>query len=761
MRVLVADDDAAGRYLLESVLRSAGHEVVSACDGVEAMKKAREVKPDAIVTDVLMPRMDGYKLCVRLKNDPGLRDVPILVYTASFGDPADQRFALSLGVESFLVKPQDPEVLIAEVGRLLEKGGGGRGSSPAPDEPGMLQEYGERVSQKLYQKLIEVEHANAELQAAMTRLNQEVDAKSALVKELSRVVAREQETLEALVVSQERYGAAIRGANDGIWDWNLDTGEFFGSPRFRAVLGMRDEDPLLSAEHWLERVRDEDIERLRIEIDLHLRGLTPHFESEFRVSAPDGSARWLLGRGQALCRDDGSPYRIAGSISDVTDRKRQEEQLLRHALYDGLTGLANRTLFMDRMSFLDSRRQRHAGYGYAVLFVDLDRFKNANDSLGRDAGDRILVEVAQRIAGCARSGDTIARFGGDEFVILLDEVSDLAEAHRCARAIHQALMTPVIKGDQEVYTSASVGIAMSRDGQSADGLLQDVEAAMYRAKEAGRARSEVFDEQMHEHAIMVLEVEAQLRRGLERGEIVAYFQPVVSLATGAISSFEALARWEHPDRGLVAPGDFIPVADESGLIVPVGLAIMRDACREAVAWATAGGPTVRVSVNISARQFAEPDLLASVEQILAETGIAPDRLILELTESVVMTDPERAAATLDALHRLGLDLAVDDFGTGYSSLSYLKRFPFNSLKVDRSFVMDIPRDADDMTIVEAVVGLAHSLHMTVTAEGVETSEHLGFLRGLGCDEVQGFLASMPVPADEAARMIRDDVRLLP
>jgi diguanylate cyclase (GGDEF)-like protein/PAS domain S-box-containing protein len=746
VRVLVVDDEESGRYLLESLFSAHGHDVDQACDGIEALERARSHRPDLIVTDVLMPRMDGYKLCVRLKNDPELRTIPVIVYTASFGESADQRFAMSLGVDSFLLKPQEPTVLLAELERVGRSHGLAGADGPSAAEPDILREYGERISQKLYEKLIELEQSNADLSSTMRLLNSEIAAKSLLVEDLSRAVAKEQEAEEALLVSQERYAAAVRGANDGIWDWDLDSDTFFASPRFRDLMGLRDDEPLVASGQWLSRVSAEDAERLRFEIDLHLRGLTPHFESEYRVESSAGT-RWMLSRGQALRRDDDAPYRMAGSLTDITERKLQEEQLLRDALYDPLTGLPNRTLFMDRVSFLESRRRRHPDYRYAVLFLDLDRFKHVNESLGHAAGDLLLQEAARRLEGCARSGDTAARFGGDDFVILMDDVREPQDADRLAAVVQERLSGRFTVEGHEVYSSASIGIAIATGAeQSPEEMVRDAETAMYRAKAAGRAKTEVFDTVMHAKAIVALQTEAELRRAIENGELEPYYQPVVSIATGKVVSTEALVRWNHPERGLLGPYEFVPVAEETGLVVPMGLVVMRAACARNRAWQEAGHDPIRVSVNISARQFEEPDLLESIQRVLRETGMAPEHLLLELTESVVMESPDRAAVTLDALHELGVGLAVDDFGTGYSSLSYLKRFPFHMLKIDRSFVMDIPRDVDDMTIVEAVVGLAHSLKLEVTAEGVETVEQLAFLRELGCDHIQGFLVSRPVPA---------------
>lgn len=753
--VLCVDDDDAGRYLLESIMRSGGFEAVPAKDGLEGLELARDRRPDLIVTDILMPRLDGYQMCVRLRNDPDLRTVPIIVYTSSFGDAADKRFALSLGVDTFLIKPQEPQVLLEACRRVMGAPEEADRSAPSPDEPEVLKAYGERIANKLYEKLVELEHANAELSSTTARLATEVDEKSRLVDELSTAMEKAREAEEALIVSQERYAAAIRGANDGIWDWDLDGGGFFASPRFHTMIGMREGEALGSADAWFERVVPADAERLRFEIDLHTRGLTPYFESDFQVPGGEmGEIRWLLARGQALRRDDGTAYRMAGSLTDVTDRKRQEEQLLYNALYDALTGLANRTLFMDRTRFVAGRAERRPGSGFAVLFLDLDRFKTINESLGHAVGDQLLMAAARRLEACVRPGDTVARIGGDEFAVLISDITDPKDVDRLADTVLGRLAERFVLEDAEVFSSASIGIAVSLSPDiSAEEIVRDAETAMYRAKEAGRSRFEVFDAVMHARAVATLKLEAELRRALDRDELEPYFQPVADVPSGRVVGCEALVRWNHPERGVVPPGEFIPLAEETGLIVPMGKVVMEAACRRGREWAEAGLPPVRISVNISALQFRQGGLVDTVRGVLAATRFEPSHLVLEVTESVIMADPEAAQGMLDELHSLGVGLAVDDFGTGYSSLSYLKRFPFHTLKIDRSFVMDVPNDPDDMNIVEAVVGLAHSLKMSVIAEGVETGEQLDYLRGLGCEEVQGFLVSRPVPADAFAEIL--------
>ncbi len=767
MYVLVVDDEEASRYLLELLLSAHGIEVDSASDGEKAFAMAQARRPDTIVTDILMPNMDGYQLCVRLKSDAALREVPIMVYTSSFGDEEDKDFALSLGVDTFLIKPQEPDLLLTEILRLL----GATGQRPRPRtlpaadlevQPRVLQEYGERISHKLYEKLLELEKANADLSSAMRLLNAEVQEKSRLVDELSRAIAKERAAEDALAVSQERFAAAIRGANDGIWDWDLITGTFFASPRFRALLGLADDVECTSVDQWLAQIAPSDVDRVRFELDLHVRGLTPHFECEYQVLDPDGYPRWMDSRGQALRRDDKTPYRMAGSLTDITERKLQEEQLLRNAFYDDLTGLPNRALFMDRASFLLSRLRRDAECAFGMLVLDVDRLKNVNDSLGHVAGDQLLTEVSGRISSVLRTGDTLARLGGDEFGVLMDDLDETPEAAEMAARILEALAAPFDLGAHEVFVTATVGIARSlASHQSAEDLFRDADTAMYRAKEAGRGRFEVFDPVMHETAISTLRIEAELRRALERGELEPYFQPVVELRSGRVVGCEALVRWNHPERGVVGPYEFVPIAEETGLIVQVGEVVLRQACERVREWADAGLPPTTVAVNISVNQMLEDGLLETVRAVLEETGVSPSSLELEVTESVVMKDPAAIGLKLKAISDLGVKLSVDDFGAGYSSLGYLKRFPFSALKIDRSFVMDLPADEDDAMIVEAVIGLAHGLKMSIIAEGVETEEQRAFLVARGAERMQGFLVSPPVPADEFRAMLERGVLLPP
>ena len=440
---------------------------------------------------------------------------------------------------------------------------------------------------------------------------------------------------------------------------------------------------------------------------------------------------------------------VSSVTRDISERKAFEERLEYQATHDPLTGLPNRTLFLDRLE-LALARSRRSSRTVAVLFCDLDHFKVVNDSLGHSAGDRLLVALAQRLRDALRPGDTVARFGGDEFVILCDELATQQDAVYIAERIHKAVHEPLTVGSTEVFAAISIGIAFAGAETGPESMIRDADAAMYLAKERGRARYEVYDETMRATLDERLDIESALRRAVTRHELRVVYQPTVDLATGAIVGVEALLRWDHPERGLLVPADFIDVAEETGLIVPIGSWVIEQACRQAQRWQAARpSEHLLVSVNLSGRQLDTPSLIDTVREVIERTGVDPALLGLEITESVVMRDPQASTVALQALKELGVRLAVDDFGTGYSSLAYLRRFPVDLLKVDRAFVDGLGTDsgdAEDRAIVAAVVSLAHTLGMQAIAEGVETATQLAELRDLGCDMAQGFYIAKPLAA---------------
>ena len=441
-------------------------------------------------------------------------------------------------------------------------------------------------------------------------------------------------------------------------------------------------------------------------------------------------------------------------IRDITERKAFEDQLAHQASHDPLTNLPNRALFTDRLSHALARAARRQGI-VAVLFLDLDGFKVVNDSLGHDIGDHLLIAVAERLGGCLRPEDSVARLGGDEFTVLLEDLGDARDAARVAERIIAALRAPFAIGGREVVISASIGIAHGAgDREQAIDLWRNADIAMYRAKQAGKGGYEVFDRRMGHQAVERLALEADLRRAIERGEFRLVYQPKVELATGRIVGVEALARWLHPERGVVPPAAFIPLAEETGLILPLGQWVLAEACRQARAWQRAfpGAESLMMSVNLSIRQFQHPALVADVARVLAETGLEPGRLVLEITESVVTDDALATIATLRRLKELGVQLAIDDFGTGYSSLSYLKSFPVDILKIDKSFING-SEEAGGLAILSAVIGLARALGLTVVAEGVEKAEQLAQLRALEAELGQGYYFSKPLAADAIGELL--------
>ena len=448
---------------------------------------------------------------------------------------------------------------------------------------------------------------------------------------------------------------------------------------------------------------------------------------------------------------------IGAQIGQFMARRQAEERVHHLAHYDELTGLPNRSMFNQRLNHALVQARRHSK-PLAILFVDLDRFKNINDTLGHEAGDRVLEEVAQRLLGCLREGDTVGRLGGDEFVVLIEELAEPMHVAAVAQKILAAVVKPFIVGVQEFNITASIGISTyPDDSEDMQGLLKNADISMYRAKAQGKNNYQFYSAVMNVHTIERLALESGLRRALERDEFVLYYQPKVDIRSGRITGMEALVRWQQREAALISPGQFIALAEETGLIVPIGEWVLRTACARNQSWREQGMPALRMAVNLSARQFAHVNLLQDVARALNETGLDPAALEFEITESLVMHDPEGAVKLLSRLKDMGIHLSIDDFGTGYSSLSYLKRFPLDSLKIDGSFIRDIPGDADDCAITRAIIAMAHSLRLKVIAEGVETEEQLSFLREHGCDEMQGYRFSGPLAEDEFLRLLQNGV----
>jgi diguanylate cyclase (GGDEF)-like protein/PAS domain S-box-containing protein len=576
---------------------------------------------------------------------------------------------------------------------------------------------------------------------------------SQLLERSIRYSLEQNRTLEALRESEERYALSARGANDGLWVWDLRDDTVYYSDRWKEMLGFTKDEISTSPAEWFSRVHPDDVEMLRADIDAHRHGNTPSIDHEHRMRCWDGRYRWMLARGVAVRDAAGVATRVAGSQTDITERKLAIDRLTHDAFHDVLTQLPNRALFMDRLDSSLERSRRYSDSQFAVLFLDLDRFKVVNDSLGHALGDQLLTGVADRLRALLGPIDTVARLGGDEFTILL-EIDHLADAVRTAERIQEDLRVPFRVGEHEIFTTASIGIALSATGyERPQDMLRDADIAMYRAKSRGRAVHEVFDKTMHERAVKLLKFETELRRSIERGELRVYYQPLVSLETNRVAGFEALVRWQLGDE-LVEAGEIVPIAEDTGLILSIGRWVLRESLRQLAEWER-NDPAIAaldMHVNLSAKQFLQPNLLEQVAEALEQSGVAAGRLHLEVTESVVIDNPEAAAALLEQLRETGVRISLDDFGTGYSSLSSLSQFPFDTLKIDRSFI-STNGDRRNDEIVRTISNLARILGMDVTVEGLESADQVGRMRALGIDYAQGFFFSPPVDAETAVRFV--------
>ena len=575
--------------------------------------------------------------------------------------------------------------------------------------------------------------------------------------ELGQAVADRQKAFASLTASEERCAMLLRGASDGLWDWDLETNEMEFCSRWKAMLGYEENELKSRPDEWFNRVHIEDIERVQSEMMSHLLGLTTQFQCEHRVRRRDGTYRWMLSRGLAVLDSNRFVYRMTGSLTDVTDQKQAEKLLLHNAFHDALTGLPNRALFMDRLKHALAEVKKGEGYSFGVLFLDLDRFKVVNDSLGHQIGDQLLVATARRLESCLRPGDIVARLGGDEFAVIVDHVRHVSDAIQAAERIREHLGAPFNLSGHEVFISASIGIALNQTAsEEPDEIIRNADTAMYRAKDQGRGCFELFDKGMHVRNAALSQLETGLRGALARDEFRVHYQPIISLETWRISGFEALIRWDHPELGYISPLKFIPVAEETGLIIPIGLWVLREACQQLRAWQRQfpSDPPLSMSVNLSGRQFSQPDLIDQISQILAETGLDASSLKIEITESAIIENIDAAALMLKRIKALGVRLSLDDFGTGYSSLSYLHRFPIDTLKIDRSFVsrINLPKNAE---IVKTILTLASNLGMDVVAEGVETRDQIIQLTGLNCEYVQGYLLSKPIDGRAMRELISE------
>ena len=682
--VMVVDDDAPTRMMAGGFLRRAGFDVVEAADGLEALERIEGARPDLVLLDVEMPRLDGFETCRRLRAAPGFAAVPVLMLTG-LDDTGSIELAYRAGATDFATKPLQWSLLCHRL----------------------------------------------------------------------RYMLRASRAQVALAEKERGLAAAQRIARLGNWELDVPGGTMRWSEELCRICALAGDEAAPTLERFLARVHREDRERVRAWIgraasDALPPGTPARPTIDCRLEPGPHGTRSVRQQVEAVRGADGRVERLLGVLQDFTERRRAERRIRQLAYFDSLTGLPNRVRFRERLERALGEVAARGGR-LAVLFLDLDDFKNVNDTLGHAAGDRLLGEVATRL----RDGladlvpePTVARMGGDEFTVLLPSIEEPGEAVAAARRVIELLERPYRLDGIEVRTGPSVGVAIHPDdGADADALVRNADMALYEAKRLGKGRYRVHDETMEAAARRRFAIDLGLRRALEAGTIEVHYQPQLDIAADLPSAAEALVRWTDETLGPVSPAEFIPVAEANGLILELGEHVLRTACARASRWREAGSPLRRVAVNVSVAQFTRPGFAALVARALDETGLAPEALELEITESLLAADVACARATLGELRRIGVELSIDDFGTGYSSLSQIKHFPIDRLKIDRSFVSDVTTEPQGAAIVRAVIAMAGSLGLRTLAEGVETEAQLRFLVEAGCDEIQGYWLCRPVPAD--------------
>jgi diguanylate cyclase (GGDEF)-like protein/PAS domain S-box-containing protein len=691
--ILIVDDEAANRKLLEALLRPEGYVTLCAATGAAALAAVARRVPDLILLDVMMPGMDGYQLAAILKANPATSGIPIIMVTAQI-DRAARLAGLAAGAEEFLTKPVDRAELWLRVRNLLRL-------KALAD---ILQNHGAILEQQVLAR-------TADLQRFRTAMDATADAIFLVNRSTMRFVEVNATAChmlgytrgELFEVGPIQLGAATQAQLEAAYD---------------AIIAGHGRNELTET-----NFRRKDGSQLQVEV---------------HRQAQRAGQDWI----------------IVGVARDITERKQAQQRLHHMAHYDALTGLPNRTLFYDTLK-KTLTQAADSGWLIAVLFIDLDHFKNVNDTLGHAAGDDLLGQLSNRLIQCVRIRDTVGRLGGDEFALILVMQDGRQDAAHVANKIREVLRTPFDLNGHEVTVTASIGITVHPDdGSDPDTLIKFADTAMYRAKQAGRDTYRFFTAQMNAEVLARIELETALRHAVDHDEFILYYQPKVQIKSGRIAGLEALLRWQRPGHGLVPPQRFIPVLEETGLIVRVGSWVIATACRQIGLWMGSSIGPVQVSVNVSGRQFIEGDLDGDVIRALGANGIPAELLELELTESTLMANTERTIASLKNLKQRGVRISIDDFGTGYSSLAYLRRFPIDKLKIDIAFIREVTSNPDDAAIALAIIRMAHSLKLDVIAEGVETAAQLAYLRRHCCDQIQGFYFSPPLPVRELEQILR-------
>ena len=728
--VLVIDDDQSIRDVIVKFLQYLGYTPFEAEDGKIGIQLYDEHDPDVVLLDLHMPEVDGFEVlkAIRVRSD----DTPVIIISG-VGTQKDTTKALRLGAWDYITKPfQELDILQHAVEKVLE-----RAALQAANK-----ELKKQLPVEKNTRSADIENRTLELERAYNVLEREIQERKRAEKAIESERAFMQNVIDgvrrpAMIVKPDKKVMMMNAALLAMIPSN-----YVGNDNLMCHQAYRQSDaPCQGEDHRC--VLDEMGANGESVVCQHKDILANGEERIFEIEA---SPMW---------NEDGSMHGYLEVIRNITEDLTMESQLREHQerLYhlvhhDTLTSLPNRLLLQDRLQRMMVKASR-SKTNVAIVFLDLDRFKKVNETLGHDVGDKLLIQVANILENCVRQSDTVARLSGDEFGVILDDLKDVKFAAVVARKILQALSQPIFVDEFELYATCSIGISVfPADSDNVDGLLQCADTALYRAKDAGKNNYQFYTSDMNTRAFEFLLMEAGLRKALDNDELEVFYQPQMNLKENCLIGMEALLRWNHPEKGMVSPGDFIPLAEETGLIEPIGEWVLRAACTQNKLWQEEGYPPVCVSVNMSARQFRSRNIVELVGSILEETGLEPQYLEIELTESIIMHDVESTIATFKNLKKMGIKLAIDDFGTGYSSLAYLKLFPIDHLKIDRSFVFNIANDANDAAIAASVVILAHSMNLQVVAEGVETIEQLDILRKQECDFVQGYFFSKPLSAKE-------------
>jgi diguanylate cyclase (GGDEF)-like protein len=701
-RVLVVDDDVTARLMACQAFSKENFAVIEAEDGIAALELFQAVQPDIVLLDVEMPGLNGFEVCQQLRRFPCGKLIPILMATGQ-DDLDSVRQAYEAGATDFVTKPFNWKILVHRLRYMV------RASNTT-------------------------------------------------------------EQLQELQKSESRLGNAQRIARLGNWEWDLKNDEIYWSEQLYQMLWLRRGIAKPSFRGFISRLpQDERKEFMRWIYDLRHGAKEEQLGGwNHSLNQADGSRMNVQHQAEVFYDENGAAKVVSGTVVDVTELKRAQDKIIQLAHFDSLTGLANRNAFRERVERAMERAQQYGHLG-AVLFLDLDNFKRINDTLGHSIGDQLLQEVARRLTDIVRSSDSIcganfnqttdnnliSRLGGDEFTVLLPEFGQIKDAEHAARRVLNSIGDCINLSGHDIVVTPSIGIAIfPHHGENVDSLLKNADAAMYYVKRAGKNDYELFVNSMNVVVKRRLELEIYLRHAIENKELSINYQPQVDIPTGRLIGAEALLRWNSAELGIVSPVEFIPIAEETGLMSPIGEWVLREACRQVKEWRDEGLPEIQIAVNISVQQFSKQSLDKLVSKVLLETGLPVHCLELEITENMLMDDVEGAVETLHKLKALGLNLSIDDFGTGYSSLSYLKRFPIDKLKIDRSFITHVTTEPSDAAVTQAIISMAHNLGLTVIAEGVEEASQLAFLRKHHCEEMQGYYFSRPLAGSDMENLLR-------